>query len=58
MRTTLIIKSMFLLVLLSGAARAADSYVNQNSIIPVSTAGWLLAFAVVGFVLVANTRKI
>ncbi|AGN82650.1 MULTISPECIES: EPS-associated small membrane protein EppA [Pseudomonas] len=58
MRTTLIIKSMFLLVLLSGAARAADSYVNQNSIIPVSTAGWLLAFAVVGFVLVANRRKI
>ena len=58
MRTTLIIKSMYLLVLLSGAARAADSYVNQNSIIPVSTAGWLLAFAVVGFVLVANRRKI
>ncbi len=58
MRTTLIIKSMFLLVLLSGAARAADSYVNQNSIIPVSTAGWLLAFAVVGFVLVSNRRKI
>ena len=58
MRTTLIIKSMFFLVLLSGAARAADSYVNQNSIIPVSTAGWLLAFAVVGFVLVANRRKI
>ncbi|MDD2135070.1 EPS-associated small membrane protein EppA [Pseudomonas kurunegalensis] len=58
MRTTLIIKSMFLLVLLSGAVRAADSYVNQNSIIPVSTAGWLLAFAVVGFVLVANRRKI
>ncbi|GLO12217.1 MULTISPECIES: EPS-associated small membrane protein EppA [Pseudomonas] len=58
MRTTLIIKSMFLLVLLSGAARAADSYVNQNSIIPVSTAGWLMAFAVVGFVLVANRRKI
>lgn len=58
MRTTLIIKSMFLLMLLSGAARAADSYVNQNSIIPVSTAGWLLAFAVVGFVLVANRRKI
>jgi len=58
MRTTLIIKSMFLLVLLSGAARAADSYVNQNSIIPVSTAGWLLTFAVVGFVLVANRRKI
>ncbi|WEK28375.1 MAG: hypothetical protein P0Y58_15810 [Candidatus Pseudomonas phytovorans] len=58
MRTTLIIKSMFLMVLLSGAARAADSYVNQNSIIPVSTAGWLLAFAVVGFVLVANRRKV
>ena len=58
MRSTLIIKSMFLLVMLSGAARAADSYINQNSIIPVSTAGWLLAFAVVGFVLVANRRKI
>ena len=58
MRTTLIIKSMFLLVLLSGAARAADSYVNQNSIIPVSTAGWFFAFAVVGFVAVANRRKI
>ncbi|MEN5034588.1 EPS-associated small membrane protein EppA [Pseudomonas sp. TWI929] len=58
MRTTLIIKSMFLLVLLSGAARAADSYINQNSIIPVSTAGWFFAFAVVGFVAVANRRKI
>ncbi|AFK72498.1 hypothetical protein PRJ_2803 [Pseudomonas sp. XWY-1] len=58
MRTTLIIKSMFLLVMLSGAARAADSYINQNSIIPVSTAGWFFAFAVVGFVAVANRRKI
>ncbi|MBK4994855.1 hypothetical protein IAE39_003029 [Pseudomonas sp. S37] len=58
MRTALIIKSMFLLVLLSGAARAADSYINQNSIIPVSTAGWFFAFAVVGFVAVANRRKI
>ena len=54
MRTTLIIKSMFLLVMLSGAARAADSYINQNSIIPVSTAGWFFAFAVIGFVAVAN----
>ncbi|ADR60234.1 MULTISPECIES: EPS-associated small membrane protein EppA [Pseudomonas] len=58
MRTTLIIKSMFLLVMLSGAAGAADSYINQNSIIPVSTAGWFFAFAVVGFVAVANRRKI
>ena len=58
MRTTLIIKSMFLLVMLSGAARAADSYINQNSIIPVSTAGWFFAFDVVGFVAVANRRKI
>lgn len=58
MRTTLIIKSMFLLVMLSGAARTADSYINQNSIIPVSTAGWFFAFAVVGFVAVANRRKI
>ncbi|EKT4454583.1 EPS-associated small membrane protein EppA [Pseudomonas putida] len=58
MRSTLIIKSMFLLVMLSGAARAADSYINQNSIIPVSTAGWFFAFAVVGFVAVANRRKI
>ncbi|ABY98628.1 TPA: EPS-associated small membrane protein EppA [Pseudomonas putida] len=58
MRTTLIIKSMFLLVMLSGAARAADSYINQNSIIPVSTAGWFFAFAVIGFVAVANRRKI
>ncbi|WP_177328458.1 EPS-associated small membrane protein EppA [Pseudomonas sp. 10-1B] len=58
MRTTLIIKSIFLLVLLSGAARAADSYINQTSIIPVSTAVWLFAFAVVGFVAVANRRKI
>jgi hypothetical protein len=49
---------MFLLVMLSGAARAADSYINQNSIIPVSTAGWFFAFAVVGFVAVANRRKI
>jgi len=49
---------MFLLVLLSGAARAADSYISQNSIIPVSTAGWFFAFAVVGFVAVANRRKI
>ncbi|WP_336333437.1 EPS-associated small membrane protein EppA [Pseudomonas putida] len=58
MRTTLIIKSIFLLVLLSGAARAADSYINQTSIIPVSTAVWFFAFAVVGFVAVANRRKI
>ena len=58
MRSTLIIKSMFLLVMLSGVARAADSYINQNSIIPVSTAGWFFAFAVVGFVAVANRRKI
>lgn len=58
MRTTLIIKSIFLLVMLSGAARAADSYINQNSIIPVSTAGWFFAFAVIGFVAVANRRKI
>jgi hypothetical protein len=49
---------MFLLVMLSGAAGAADSYINQNSIIPVSTAGWFFAFAVVGFVAVANRRKI
>lgn len=58
MRTTLIIKFLFLLVLLSGAARAADSYINQTSIIPVSTAVWFFAFAVVGFVAVANRRKI
>jgi hypothetical protein len=58
MRSTLIIKSLFLLVLLSGAARAADSYINQTSIIPVSTAGWFFAFAVVGFVAVANRRKV
>ncbi|MBF8728273.1 hypothetical protein HCG45_07740 [Pseudomonas fulva] len=58
MRTTLIVKSIFLLVLLSGAARAADSYINQSSIIPVATAGWFFAFAVVGFVAVANRRKI
>ncbi|MBF8659717.1 EPS-associated small membrane protein EppA [Pseudomonas putida] len=58
MRTTLIVKSIFLLVLLSGAARAADSYINQSSIIPVATAAWFFAFAVVGFVAVANRRKI
>lgn len=58
MRTTLIVKSFFLLVLLSGAARAADSYINQSSIIPVATAGWFFTFAVVGFVAVANRRKI
>ncbi|MFK3722066.1 EPS-associated small membrane protein EppA [Pseudomonas fulva] len=58
MRTTLIVKSIFLLVLLSGAARAADSYINQTSIIPLATAGWFFAFAVVGFVAVANRRKI
>ncbi len=58
MCTTLIVKSIFLLVLLSGAARAADSYINQTSIIPVATAGWFFAFAVVGFVAVANRRKI
>ena len=58
MRSTLFIKSIFLWVLLSGAARAADSYVNQNSVIPVATAGWFFAFAVIGFVAVANRRKI
>ncbi|WGV20326.1 MULTISPECIES: EPS-associated small membrane protein EppA [unclassified Pseudomonas] len=58
MRTALIIKSMSLLVLLSGAARAADTYFNQSSIIPGSTAGWFFAFAVVGFVAVANRKNI
>ena len=58
MRTALIIKSMSLLALMSGAARAADMYMNQNSIIPVSTAGWFFAFAVVGFVAVANRKQI
>ena len=58
MRTALIIKSMSLLALKSGAARAADMYINQNSIIPVSTAGWFFAFAVVGFVAVANRKQI
>ncbi|WDY60195.1 EPS-associated small membrane protein EppA [Pseudomonas sp. PSKL.D1] len=58
MRSTLFIKSIFLLVLLSGAARAADSYMNQSSVVPLATAGWLFAFAVVGFVAVANRRKV
>ena len=58
MRTALIIKSMSLLALMSGAARAADMYMNQNSIIAVSTAGWFFAFAVVGFVAVANRKQI
>ncbi|AHD14738.1 hypothetical protein C163_13675 [Pseudomonas sp. FGI182] len=58
MRTALIIKSMSLLALMSGAARAADMYINQNSIIPVSTAGWFFAFAIVGFVAVANRKQI
>ncbi|MFJ4396022.1 EPS-associated small membrane protein EppA [Pseudomonas sp. NPDC089396] len=58
MRSTLFIKSIFLLVLLSGAARAADSYMNQSNVVPLTTAGWLFAFAVIGFVAVANRKKI
>ncbi|MCE1114530.1 hypothetical protein N5F23_18595 [Pseudomonas sichuanensis] len=58
MRSTLFIKSIFLLVLLSGAARAADSYMSHASVIPLATAGWLFAFAVIGFVAVANRSKI
>ncbi|WP_166886227.1 EPS-associated small membrane protein EppA [Pantoea sp. Cy-639] len=58
MGSTLFIKSVFLLVLLSGAARAADSYVSQASVMPVATAGWLFGFAVIGFVVVANRRRI
>ncbi|HEK1691781.1 TPA: hypothetical protein SMR48_004912 [Pseudomonas putida] len=58
MRSTLFIKSIFLLVLLSGAARAADSYMSQTSIVPLATAGWVFAFAVIGFVAVANRKKI
>ncbi|MCI0911586.1 MULTISPECIES: EPS-associated small membrane protein EppA [Pseudomonas] len=58
MRSTLFIKSIFLLVLLSGAARAADSYMSQTNIVPLSTAGWVFAFAVIGFVAVANRKKI
>lgn len=58
MRSTLFIKSIFLLVLMSGAARAADSYINQVNIIPTATALWLFGFAIVGFVVVANRTKI
>ena len=58
MRSTLFIKSIFLLVLISGAARAADSYINQTSVIPLATAGWLFGFAVIGFVAVANRKRI
>ena len=58
MRSTLFIKSIFLLILLSGAARAADSYINQASVIPLATAGWLFAVAVIGIVVVANRRKV
>jgi hypothetical protein len=36
--------------------RAADSYISHASVIPLATAG-LFAFAVIGFVAVANRRK-
>ncbi|WP_449432900.1 EPS-associated small membrane protein EppA [Pseudomonas putida] len=58
MGSTLFIKSIFLLVLLSGAARAADSYMSETSVIPLATAGWLFACAIVGFVAIANRKKI
>ncbi|MGN8261782.1 EPS-associated small membrane protein EppA [Pseudomonas sp. SMSB3] len=58
MRSTLLIKAIFLLVLLTGAARAADSYLTENNIVPLSTAGWLFAAAVIGFIAVANRKKI
>lgn len=58
MRSTLFIKSVFLLVLMSGAARAADAYVSQTNVIPLATAGWLFGFAVIGFVAVANRNKV
>ncbi|MFI7856373.1 MULTISPECIES: EPS-associated small membrane protein EppA [Pseudomonas] len=58
MRSTLFIKSIFLLVLMSGAARAADSYMSQTNIVPLATAAWLFGVAIVGFVAVANRRKV
>lgn len=58
MRSTLFIKSIFLLVLMSGAARAADSYISQANVIPLATAGWLFGFAVIGFVAMANRSKV
>ncbi|HWD32934.1 hypothetical protein D9M68_927880 [compost metagenome] len=58
MRSTLLIKSIFLLVLMSGAAGAADSFVNKTSVVPIGTAGWLFGFAVIGFIAVANRRKV
>ena len=58
MRSTLLIKSIFLLVLMSGAAGAADSYMNDTSVVPVATAGWVFCFAVIGFIAVANRQKI
>ncbi|WP_165957318.1 EPS-associated small membrane protein EppA [Pseudomonas sp. H9] len=58
MRSTLFIKSIFLFVLLSGAAGAADSFVNKTSVVSSTTAGWLFAFAVIGFIAVANRRKV
>jgi len=58
MRSTLLIKSIFLLVLMSGAAGAADSFVNKTSVVPIGTAGWIFSFAVIGFIAVANRRKV
>ncbi|BBR55805.1 MULTISPECIES: EPS-associated small membrane protein EppA [Pseudomonas] len=58
MRSTLIIKSIFLLVLMSGAAGAADSYISKASVVPAATAGWLFSFAVIGFIALANRSKI
>ncbi|WP_430765366.1 EPS-associated small membrane protein EppA [Pseudomonas citronellolis] len=58
MRSTLLIKFVFLLILLSGAAGTAGSYINQTSVVPTSTVAWLIASALIGFVAVANRRNV
>jgi hypothetical protein len=41
-----------------GLAGTADSYINQQSAVPLPAAAWLLSSALFGFVVVANRRKV
>ncbi|WP_418323295.1 EPS-associated small membrane protein EppA [Pseudomonas citronellolis] len=58
MRSTLLIKSIFLLILLCGVAGTADSYINQTAAVPATSVAWVFASALIGFVAVANRRKV
>jgi hypothetical protein len=41
-----------------GLAGEADSFVNQSNAVPLPAAAWLFSSALLGFIMVANRRKI